>query len=354
MDHRASFARSVFGITGHPTGAELERMQDAKMMIYEGARHVASEGTFVGRIGVLVDEDLGSEVAEAARSEGLILAMPIERSGSQLFELEYGGHFAEHVERFDPDFFKVLVRFNPADGERDRETQIERLVRVSEWAEKAGRQWLFELLVPPTREQLSKWEDQDHYDLSARPSLTAETLTQLQAAGVHPTIWKLEGYETSVGAQSVLRSVAAGTDHPAECIVLGRNAPLSRVEHWIEVAAPLQGYAGFAVGRTIWEQPLADLLAGRLERTEAVTSIARNYRTLIETYIWACTPGGSRGPRPEASTGRMARLTPGREETIRESLAGADMEDTRLPAWMVATLLAEVEALRSGASKSGS
>ncbi len=354
MDHRASFAHSLFGITGEPTEEELHRLQDAKMVIYDGVRHVADEGTSIGRIGVLVDEQLGSAVAEAVKSDGLILAMPIERSGTHLFELQYGEQFAEHVAQFDPDFFKVLVRFNPADDERDRNAQVEHLVRVSDWAERAGRQWLFELLVPPTRQQLSQWEDQDHFDRSARPTLTAEALTQLRAAGVHPTVWKLEGYETAEGAQRVLRSVADGTDHPAECIVLGRNAPMSRVEHWIDVAAPLHGFAGFAVGRSIWEQPLEDLLAGRLDRTTAVASIAQSYRTLIETYGRARVPGSSRGPRPEAFTWQNPRLTPDREDTIRKSLAGADMRDTMLPAWMASTLLAEVDALRADASTSGS
>jgi myo-inositol catabolism protein IolC len=199
MDHRASFAQSVFGITGEPTEAELGRMQDAKMVIYEGARHVASGGTSVGRIGVLVDEKLGSEVARQAKSDGLILAMPIERSGSRLFELEYGKEFSEHVELFDPEFFKVLVRYNPADDERDRESQIEDLVRISDWAGSAGRQWLFELLVPPTREQLSQCEDQDHFDRYVRPALTVEVLTQLQTAGVHPTIWKTRGLRDGRG-----------------------------------------------------------------------------------------------------------------------------------------------------------
>jgi hypothetical protein len=135
---------------------------------------------------------------------------------------------------------------------------------------------------------------------------------------VHPTIWKLEGYETAEGAHSVLRSVAEGTDQPAECIVLGRNAPLSRVEHWIEVAAPLPGYAGFAVGRSIWEQPLKDLIAGHLERPAAVALIAQHYRDLIETYIGAGTPESPRGRRPEDLNSQNPRLTPDREETVRK------------------------------------
>jgi myo-inositol catabolism protein IolC len=105
-----------------------------------------------------------------------------------------------------------------------------------------------------------------------------------RSGGVHPTVWKLEGYETTEGAQEVLRTVSADSENPAECIVLGRNAPMSRVEHWIETAAPLSGFAGFAVGRSIWQEPLQQLLAGEIERSEAVETIAGRYRTLIDDY----------------------------------------------------------------------
>ena len=72
--------------------------------------------------------------------------------------------------------------------------------------------------------------------------------------------------------------------------MLGRNAPMASVEHWIDVAAPLPGYAGFAVGRSIWEQPLLDLLAQRIDRNEAVRSMAARYRTLTHEYDGAAAP----------------------------------------------------------------
>ena len=154
---------------------------------------------------MLVDEHLGAAIARRAKEDGLILAMPIERSGTELFELEYGEEFAAHVEAFDPDFFKVLVRYNPADDASTRATQIERLARISDWAKQVGRQWLFELLVPPTRQQLAQYDDQYRFDVQARPSLTAQAITAMTEGGVHPTVWKLKGYETSEGAEEVLR-----------------------------------------------------------------------------------------------------------------------------------------------------
>ena len=283
MDHRNSFAKDLFGVTGTPAQNELVKMRRAKALVYEGLRHVAKR-TSAGRQGVLVDEDYGADVARTAKSDGVVLLMPIEKSGSRVFELEFGDRFAEHVEAFDPDFFKVLVRFNPLDDEAEQRTQIDRLAMVSEWAERTDRRWIFELLVPPTPAQLAAHGGQDGYDLEARPALTAEVLSKLQAGKVYPTIWKLEGYDTPEGADIVLAAVAAEKEHPAACIVLGRDAPIDRVERWLRVGAQ-KHFVGFAVGRTIWEEPLGRYLGGTLSGDELIALVADNYTTLVDAYI---------------------------------------------------------------------
>jgi myo-inositol catabolism protein IolC len=347
MDQRSSFAKALFGLEEDAPEADLAKMRDAKLVIYEGLHRAVASGLEVGRAGVLVDEHLGSEVARRAKDDGLVLAMPIEKSGTNLFELEYGKDYPEHLAAFDPDFFKVLVRYNPADKVADRTAQIERLAEVSAWGAKAGWPWLFELLIPPTREQLAQNEDQFSFDRDARPGLTAETIAAFSKGGVHPTVWKLEGYETTEGAKEVLRAVAGQADGPSECIVLGRNALMEQVEHWLRVAAPLPGYGGFAVGRSIWMAALQDLLAGRIDRDDAVATIASRYGTLVDAYCEARLPGSGSGDSTEPFTWKHARLTPDREARIRRALAGADMRGTGVPAWMAATLLAEVDALRA-------
>ena len=264
-------------------------MRQAKTLVYEGLRHFAG-GVRAGREGVLVDEQLGTEVVDSAKSDGLVVLMPIEKSGLRVFELEYGDRFAEHIEKFDPDFFKALVRYNPLDDETVRRTQATRLAAVSEWAERAERRWLIELLVPPTPEQLSTYGDQEGFDRGARPQLTAEVITQLQDVGVHPNIWKLEGYETPAAADVVLAAVAQDVEHPAQCIVLGRDAPLDRVEHWLTVAAR-ERFVGFAVGRTIWEEPLRRLLRGTASHDQVIEQVANTYAALVDTYTRA-TSGG--------------------------------------------------------------
>ena len=340
MDQRDSFG-SLFGVEGEPTEQQLADMRAAKMLIFTAAQRVIGDTPLVaGRLGILVDEELGTDVARAAKEAGFVLAMPVEASGSKEFKFEYGDDFPAHIEAFDPDWVKVLVRFNPEDPAELREAQTATLRRLNDYAQASRRNWMLELLVPATGEQSAKYEDSSLYDELARPGLTIQVIEALTKAGVHPEIWKLEGYESADSARQVLAAVRAAGTPESSCIVLGRNAPQRQVDHWLTVAAPLEGYVGFAVGRSNWRQPLVDYLAGKADREQTETRIARHYRHFVHTYLHADTA-------PDVTEfAAHPRLTPDREAVIRTAAAGADPGETLLPAWMVQSLLAEVDALR--------
>src|ERR1700761_5037788 len=231
MDQRDSFG-TLFGVQGEPTGQQLADMRAAKSMIFAAARRVISDTPLVaGRLGILVDEELGADVARAAQEAGFVLAMPVEKSGSEEFAVEYGDDFAAHIEAFDPDWVKVLVRFNPEDPADLRAAQTATLKRLNDYAADSRRDWMLELLVPATSEQSARYEDSSLYDELARPRLTVRVIEELTAAGVHPGIWKLEGYESAEGAERVLAAVRAAGTPESSCIVLGRNAPQRQVDH---------------------------------------------------------------------------------------------------------------------------
>src|ERR1700745_4021254 len=114
FDHRGSFQKKMFGIEGDPTPEQTETIADAKRLIFEGMVEAVNRGAEAGATGVLVDEHFGSNIPQLARDHGLKLAMPVEKSGQDEFDFEYGDDFPEHINKFDPDFSKVLVRYNPA------------------------------------------------------------------------------------------------------------------------------------------------------------------------------------------------------------------------------------------------
>src|SRR5579884_2794899 len=133
FDHRGSFQKKMFGIEGDPTPEETERISDAKRLIFEGMLEAVNRGAEAGATGVLVDEQFGSDIPKRAEEHGLKLAMPVEKSGQNEFDFEYGADFPAHIEQFDPDFSKVLVRFNPDGDAGMNERPLKRLKTLSDW-----------------------------------------------------------------------------------------------------------------------------------------------------------------------------------------------------------------------------
>ena len=285
FDHRGSFKQGLMGITGEPTQQERQRISTLKTLIYEGFKRAIADGVPREGCAVLVDEEFAAEIARSARRERFTLAMPVERSGEDEFSFEFGEQFAAHVQAFDPDFAKVLVRYN-ADGDRAlNRCQAGRLARLSGWLRATDRKLLFELLVPATADQLERVaRDQDAYDRDLRPELVVRTIAALQDAGVEPDIWKIEGLETRADCERAVAQARSGGRAGVDCVVLGRGANLARVAHWLTTAAPVAGYVGFAIGRTLWLDALTERLAGRLERDAAIEQIAANYRQMIDVY----------------------------------------------------------------------
>jgi 5-dehydro-2-deoxygluconokinase len=61
-----------------------------------------------------------------------------------------------------------------------------------------------------------------------------------------------------------------------------------RPRRWLHQAASVYGFIGFAIGRTIFWDPLRGWLAGRTDRETAVRGIAASYRDTVDLY----TAGG--------------------------------------------------------------
>jgi 5-dehydro-2-deoxygluconokinase len=287
FDHRGSFQKKMFGIDGNPTAEQAETISDAKRLVFEGMLEAVHRGAEPSATGVLVDEQFGSDVPQRARERGLKLAMPVEKSGQNEFDFEYGEDFAAHIERFDPDFCKVLVRYNPDDPDADmNHRQVEKLKRLSDWLHAHDRKFLFELLVPATEAQLSSVEGSaDRYDLELRPELMRRTIEELQNAGVEVDIWKIEGVDEQSDADMLARQARTGPGREGvTCVLLGRGASTEKVEEWLETAAPVEGFIGFAIGRSIWWDALKSFLDKSLQREDAAATVADNYLHFVTVY----------------------------------------------------------------------
>jgi myo-inositol catabolism protein IolC len=284
FDHRGSFQKTFFGVTGEPNEEETARISDAKRVIFEGARRALDEGVDADTSGVLVDEQFGADIARDAKAAGFRLAMPVEKSGQDEFDFQYGEEFGTHIEAFDPDFSKVLVRYNPEGDLAMNERQSVRLKRLGDWLHERERRFLFELLVPPTPEQIQAAGDEQTWDSKERPKLMKTSIEELQAAGVEPDIWKIEGIDSREDCEAISATARAGGRDGVACVVLGRGADDAAVDHWLRTGSGVPGYIGFAIGRSIWWDPLKGFVDGNLGREEAAKQIAANYRRFIDVY----------------------------------------------------------------------
>jgi myo-inositol catabolism protein IolC len=273
MDHRDSFGKTLFGVQDDkPDARQDAAMRAAKMLIFEGLKEAMTQLAY-GRPGVLVDEQYGQSVIDAAGAvrDAVTLAVPVEASGHPWFTPQWGDDWAAHIERIRPDYAKVLVRDNPDFDPAAREKQFDSLAAVSR---RLGVPLLYELLVPGTDEQLaSVGKDPFRYDRDVRPGLVVQVIADNQAHGIEPALWKVEGLETAEACERVAAQAKAG-GRTADLIVLGRDAPPDRLGHWLRVASAVPEFVGFAIGRSIWQDAIRDWAASA--RDEEAGAVARH------------------------------------------------------------------------------
>lgn len=288
FDHRGSFKKK-FDVGDDATPEQMEQLKDAKHLVFEGFSRAADKaGVPKDQLGVLVDEEMGTAVAREAPDTGVRLAMPVEKSGQKVFDFEFGEDFGAHIEAFDPDFSKVLVRWNPGDDPEDKKVQAQRLSKLGAWLHETGRKFLFELLVPASDSDLARVEgDQERYDLEVRPELTLRAIREIRDLGVEPDIWKIEGLDKREDCEALAELIRDGGRDGVIAVVLGRGADDARVDHWLKTGAPVEGYQGFAIGRSIWSGPMESFFAGDLTREQAAEQIGANFARFIEVYTGA-------------------------------------------------------------------
>jgi len=285
FDHRGSFI-NMFGFDpSHVDDTATTILSDYKHIIYEGFLMALEQGVPSHAAAILVDEQFGSRIQNEARERGVTRILTVEKSGQDEFDLEYGDDFVEHIEKFSPDYVKALVRYNPEGDEETNKKQTEKLVVLNAYCRKAGYKFLFELLVPATSEQLAACEgSEETYEKTMRAGLMKRAMKELRTGGVEPDVWKLEGLESAEDMQSVSEAARTGGREEVGIVVLGRGESDEKVRMWLSAAAQVEGVIGFAVGRTVFKEPLIRYHEKKATREETSRAIADNFKRYADLF----------------------------------------------------------------------
>jgi myo-inositol catabolism protein IolC len=286
FDHRGSFQTKMFGWKGTLTKEQTAQIAAAKQVIYDGFKAALAAGVPEEKAGILVDEQFGAAILRDAAAKGYTTACPAEKSGQDEFDFEYGEDFGKHIEAFNPTFCKVLVRYNPEGDEALNRKQSARLKRLSDYLHsESHRLFMFELLVPAEKAQLERVNgDKKAYDLEIRPGLMAQAIEQLQDAGVEADVWKIEGLDRGEDCEKIVKVAHRKGRDKVGCIILGRGEDDKKVYEWLTTAAKVPGFIGFAVGRTVFWEPLVEWRDKKITREAAVAEVARRYRGFVDVF----------------------------------------------------------------------
>jgi myo-inositol catabolism protein IolC len=287
FDERRPYVSGMFHLDGRLTGRERLRVAESKQLIYEGFKRAVAKGVPKECAGILVDEEFGAHILSDAARGGYVTALPLERDGQGEFDFEYAEEFGRHLEMFDPAFAKALVRYNPG-GDADLNRRQEACLHwLSTHCRRTRRALMLELLIPPTRAQLDGVGGYPGYfDTQVRPALIAEAVQSLQAAGVEPDVWMLEGMARPEDCVGVVAAARRGGRTGVSCVVSCRGAEQERVEHWLE-AAGASGFDGFAVGRATFWAAVAAYEAGENTSEEAADFISMRFSDWVDVFDYA-------------------------------------------------------------------
>jgi myo-inositol catabolism protein IolC len=285
FDHRHSYTSGLFNFSLPLSAEQSAEVRASKELVYAGFKRALRDGVAKKFAGLLVDEDFGADVLRDAKRRGFLTALSVERSGSDEFEFEHGADFAHRIDTIDPTFAKVVVRYNPEGDPALDKRESSRLHALSNHCRQSGRRLMVELLVPATDEQMARVDgDAVTYARELRPGLLQRAIRILQDAGVEPEVWAVEPPTLHGDCERIAEAARHDGREAVRCIVLADVASDEQMRAWLGVAAEVDGFVGFAVGRTVFWDAVAGHRAGTLSRTAAVALIATRLREWVQTF----------------------------------------------------------------------
>lgn len=289
FDHRGSFVKGIFG---SPAGGEgeitsdiTEKVKEFKKIIYDAFQKSVENSVPKDGAALLVDEEYGADILVDAHAKGFVTILTTEKSGQDMFGFEYGEDFGSHLLQFSPTFAKALLRYNPQNDPEKNSEQLKTLKQLSDFCHDNNLKLLVEPLVPPTDDNLAGVEgDKRRYDAEIRPGLMVQMVEEFHAAGVEPDIWKIEGMSDPADYTAFVKETQIDGREHVGTVILGRGETRDKVEEWMRAGRSVPGVVGFAVGRTIFWDPLMEYKEEKISRDEAVSKISENYNFFYKLF----------------------------------------------------------------------
>ncbi|MFY1027083.1 bifunctional 5-dehydro-2-deoxygluconokinase/5-dehydro-2-deoxyphosphogluconate aldolase [Actinobacillus seminis] len=252
------------------SGADPKRIPKLKTLLLQAAVQTAKEeGIYNGHAGILADTTFGQAALNEITGKKWWIGRPIELPSSRPLRLEHGDLGSQLINWPTEHVVKCLVFYHPADKAEMKADQDATLQQVYQACCRTGHELLLEIILPADMEQ--------------KESYYVDMVTHFYHLGIKPDWWKLPGVSTETWA-ALSKVIEQNDPHCRGVLILGLDAPESVFEAVFKASANAPLVKGFAVGRTIFSQPSADWLTGKLDDKGLIKEISERYRRLIKLW----------------------------------------------------------------------
>lgn len=269
FDHRHQFFELA-----QQAGCDVERIPHLKRLFVEAVKQVRAsmvEREREGDVGILADDRFGLDALNAATGQGWWIGRPIEMQFSRPLVFEGGRSVGTALIQWPREHvIKCLVNYHPDDEPSLRLEQEAQIRSLYDAAQASGHEFLLELIVPKDV-------------ANAHPDPLPRSIQRLYNLGIFPDWWKLES-QTRDGWRRIDALIRERDPYCRGVVLLGLNAPPEDLARGFAEAAGTPMCRGFAVGRTIFQAPSRDWLAGTIDDATLVARIRANFEFLIDAW----------------------------------------------------------------------
>lgn len=251
-------------------GADPKRIPKLKTLLLKAAEQTArEEGIYDGHAGILADTTFGQAALNEITGKKWWIGRPIELPSSRPLRLEHGDLGSQLISWPIEHTVKCLAFYHPADSAELKAEQDEKLKEVYQACCRTGHELLIEIILPANMEQ--------------KESYYTDMIAHFYRIGIKPDWWKLPGVSAQTWAD-ISAVIEQNDKYCRGILILGLDAPESQFESVFKASADAPLVKGFAVGRTIFGQPSADWLAGKLDDQQLIEAVSERYRRLIRLW----------------------------------------------------------------------
>lgn len=269
FDHRGQLVELA-----QQAGRDLKAIPELKQLFIRAIERVEAdlrENGVQGDVGLLADERFGQDALNTATGRGWWIARPVELQGSRPLAFEHGRSIGSNLIKWPQEqIIKCLVHFHPDDEPELRLEQEAQLKGLYEAAQVSGHELLLEVIPPKNH-------------ASDQPDVLYRAIKRLYNIGIYPNWWKIESQPEAVW-EKLDELITERDPYCHGVVLLGLNAPAEELAEGFRHASASKTCRGFAVGRTIFQEPSRAWLAGEIDDEALISRVQSTFEFLIKSW----------------------------------------------------------------------